>query len=707
MKIIRAKEAGFCYGVKRAFEIANKSINESSKPIYSLGPIIHNRQAVEKLAETGVKIIDNITQAEEGSSIIIRSHGVGPDIYRLADLKNLTLIDATCPFVTKAQKIAEDIYLEGNQSVLVGDENHPEVIGIKNWTQGTLIVLKDFDEAQKRDLPPKIGVLAQTTQTKEVFESVVEVLKNKCENITVYNSICNATKQRQKSTVELAKNVDLMVVIGGSNSANTAKLTALSKEQGTTTYQIESADEINKEWLDGDMTVGITAGASTPQWIIEEVERRMKEMDEMFIKENDDEMVESEMQTIDSTNEPQVESENTADDSTEMNEDENMSGAIDIKSVRSGEVVSGIVVQVNQDEVLVDIGAKSEGVIPKKELSSFEVNSPSEIVNVGDKINVLVVKLEDEEGRLILSKTKADAGKTWEELEQKFAQSEAVHGVVKEVVNGGLLVDIGLRAFMPASLVDRNYIEDLSVLVNENITAKVIELDPDKNKIILSRKVILEEEYSRKRSELLNNLEENQVVKGTVKRLTNFGAFVDIGGIDGLLHVSEIAWHRINHPSDVLKINDEIEVVVLRVDKSTEKISLGLKQLLPSPWDRVEEKYPAGDIVQAKVVRLAPFGAFVQLEPGVEGLVHISHLSVEHVEKTEEIVEEGQQVKVKVLSVDPKEKRIRLSIREAEDTKVAARRDVAVDKQDAKNVEAEENPVTIGDLVGNIFQQDK
>ena len=707
MKIIRAKEAGFCYGVKRAFEIANKSINESSKPIYSLGPIIHNRQAVEKLAETGVKIIDNITQAEEGSSIIIRSHGVGPDIYRLADLKNLTLIDATCPFVTKAQKIAEDIYLEGNQSVLVGDENHPEVIGIKNWTQGTLIVLKDLDEAQKRDLPPKIGVLAQTTQTKEVFESVVEVLKNKCENITVYNSICNATKQRQKSTVELAKNVDLMVVIGGSNSANTAKLTALSKEQGTTTYQIESADEINKEWLDGDMTVGITAGASTPQWIIEEVERRMKEMDEMFIKENDDEMVESEMQTIDSTNEPQVESENTADDSTEMNEDENMSGAIDIKSVRSGEVVSGIVVQVNQDEVLVDIGAKSEGVIPKKELSSFEVNSPSEIVNVGDKINVLVVKLEDEEGRLILSKTKADAGKTWEELEQKFAQSEAVHGVVKEVVNGGLLVDIGLRAFMPASLVDRNYIEDLSVLVNENITAKVIELDPDKNKIILSRKVILEEEYSRKRSELLNNLEENQVVKGTVKRLTNFGAFVDIGGIDGLLHVSEIAWHRINHPSDVLKINDEIEVVVLRVDKSTEKISLGLKQLLPSPWDRVEEKYPAGDIVQAKVVRLAPFGAFVQLEPGVEGLVHISHLSVEHVEKTEEIVEEGQQVKVKVLSVDPKEKRIRLSIREAEDTKVAARRDVAVDKQDAKNVEAEENPVTIGDLVGNIFQQDK
>ncbi len=661
MQIIIAKEAGFCFGVKRAFELANNCAENKNKLKYSLGPLIHNRHVVDELSRKGIQVIDDLSQAEQGSCVIIRSHGVGPETLRKAQSLNLDIVDATCPFVAKAQ-----IYNRGIQPVLIGDKNHPEVMGINEWAQGKLIVIKDAEEAKKIELPPKIGILAQTTQTRENFNSIVNILMEKCQEAIVYNSICNATKERQKSTVELAGKVDVMVVIGGKNSANTAKLTALSKSQGTPTYQIESADELEAHWFKGIKTAGITAGASTPQWIIEEVERRMKELDQMVVNENEAVVVESEIEAGPEI-EPTVvdQSEATVAKTDEMPQESVMTNAMDITPARPGEIVNGVVVQVSPDEVLVDIGAKSEGIIPLRELSSFDVSSPEDIVKVGDNIDVMVIKPEDKEGKIVLSKIKADAEKTWSNLEQIMESGQTTQGIVKEVVKGGLLVDIGIRAFLPASLVDRGYIEDLSVLLGQNITTKVIELDREKKKVILSRKIVLEEEHEKKKKELLENLKENQTVKGIVKRLTSFGAFVDIGGIDGLLHVSEIAWHRVSHPADVLNINDEVEVMVLRVDKENEKISLGMKQLLPNPWDNVEEKYPVGKVLKTKVVRIAPFGAFVQLEPGVEGLVHISHLSVSHVEKTEEVVQEGQEVDVKVLSVDAAAKRIRLSIREA------------------------------------------
>lgn len=401
--------------------------------------------------------------------------------------------------------------------------------------------------------------------------------------------------------------------------------------------------------------------------------------------------------------EEMINDENTGEELTQ----EGMKDAVDVKSVRSGEIVKGVVVQVNQDEVLVDVGAKSEGVIPLRELASFDVASPQDVVKVGDEIEVYVLKAEDNEGKLILSKEKADAEKAWEKLQEYLDSGEVIEGVVREVVKGGILVDVGVRAFLPASLVDRGYVEDLNKYLGMTIQARVIELNRPRKKVILSRKAVLEEEASRKRVELMQNIQEGDVVKGIVRRLTSFGAFVDIGGVDGLLHISEMAWHRINHPSEVVKVGDEIEVAVLRVDRENEKISLGLKQVLPNPWDNVDEKYPVGGVVAAKVVRLAPFGAFVQLEPGVEGLVHISHLADRHVAKPDEVVQEGEEVNVKVLSVDPAEKRIRLSIREVNREANRERENRQLKEFHKNQVTDDGGNVTIGDVVGDIFEDNK
>ncbi|MCL6609922.1 MAG: bifunctional 4-hydroxy-3-methylbut-2-enyl diphosphate reductase/30S ribosomal protein S1 [Peptococcaceae bacterium] len=711
MDVLVARGAGFCYGVKRAVDLAVKCAGDRDGPVYSLGPLIHNRQVVEELAGSGVRVIDSLGQAEPGSTVIIRSHGAGPGVKAEAEKMNLVMVDATCPFVARAQEIAREITDAGVQAVLVGDAGHPEVKGIVDWTDGRAMVVGGPEEARRQNFPEKVGVLAQTTQTRLNFNAVVDVLREKCREVEVYNTICGATGERQKSTVDLARKVDVMVVVGGKNSSNTANLAALSAAQGTPTYQVETAGELEARWFKGKKTAGITAGASTPQRIIEEVERRMKELGEMAVKENEGGIIEpgKEVESgnpVETAPQEPAETENAGNDPANLEgpmKEGGMGDAVDIKSVRPGDIVTGVVVQVNPDEVLVDIGSKSEGVIPLRELSSFEVASPHDVVKVGDKIDVYVVKSEDNEGRLILSKERADADKAWAVLEEKMHSGQPVEGTVKEVVKGGLLVDVGVRAFLPASLVDRGYVEDLSKFLDQKITARVIELNRARKKVILSRKIVLEEEYARKREEMFQNLGENQVVRGTVRRLTSFGAFVDIGGVDGLLHISEMAWHRVNHPSEVVKVGDEVDVMILRIDRENEKISLGLKQVLPNPWDNVAEKYPAGKVVQARVVRLAPFGAFVQLEPGVEGLVHISHLADRHVEKPDEVVKEGQEVAVKVLSVDQKEKRIRLSIREAE--KERSPRQPKVQDEPKVHEAGDGGNVTIGDLVGDIFEQ--
>ncbi|KJS14219.1 MAG: 4-hydroxy-3-methylbut-2-enyl diphosphate reductase [Peptococcaceae bacterium BRH_c8a] len=715
MKVKVAARAGFCFGVKRAVDIARECLKSRAKPVFTLGPIIHNRQVTDLLSREGITVVNDLDDLSGPGTLIIRSHGVAPDVVQRAREKGLNIVDATCPFVRKVQKTVHNLVRENMPVVVVGDPEHPEVRGIVGWSENMAEVIRDPEQARAMKFLPRVGVVAQTTQRLENLNAVVEVLQESGSRVQVFNTICLATAERQKETLELAGQVDAMLVLGGKNSANTSKLVQICRGCGIPVYWIETAAELDPAWIKGLSAVGITAGASTPGWIIEEVHCRMNDFNENSEKDMTEEVVEQQSEGEEQTETvvetaPEEEMQQESDDSQENDESQEMDESMEVRTLKHGEVVRGVVVQVNQDEVLVDVGAKTEGVIPLRELTCYTVNDPQSVVKVGDEIDVFVLKSEDNEGKLILSKERADAEKSWASLDELKESGEPVTGIVREVVKGGLLVDVGVRAFLPASLVEMGYVEDLSKYLNLDIEARVIELNRGKRKVILSRKAVLEEEYSRNREELLENLEEGQVVKGVVRRLTNFGAFVDIGGVDGLMHISEMAWYRINHPSDVVQVGDELEVMVLRVDRENEKVSLGLKQVLANPWDEVEGKYPVGSVVRAKVVRLAPFGAFVQLEPGVEGLIHISHLADRHVATPDEVVQEGEEIEVKVLSVEPDDKRIRLSIREVNREVNREPRKPQIRENTPKQPEqptSDGGSVTIGEMFGDIFDEKK
>ena len=657
MKTILAPKAGFCFGVKRALDLAMHTAQQEEKPIYTLGPLIHSPQVVEDLSQKGLKVVQDIEDIPEGV-IIVRSHGVGPEVFERARERGLKVIDATCPFVKKAQELAKKLNEQGYQVIVVGDKEHPEVTGILGWTGHQGIVAETPQQAENMPALNKIGIISQTTQPEENFNKIVSVLQQKSDDTITYNTICHATRDRQDAAVELAKSVQVMIVVGGKNSANTQKLARLCADTGTPTYHIETAGEIDRKWLFGMELVGITAGASTPDWIIEEVRSYMEDVTNQEI------------------------------------EKKQLEEALTVKELHRGDIVKGVVVQVGDDEVLVDVGGKSEGVIPMRECSCCDIRSPKDLFNVGDEVEVAVIRVQDDEGKILLSKRKADAEKAWDELAQAVNEKKLVEGVVMEVVKGGLLMDVGVQAFMPASLVERGYVEDLARYVGERLQARVIEVRKESRKVILSRKAVVEEEYNKQRAALWEEIEEGQVRKGTVRRMTNFGAFVDLGGIDGLLHVSEMAWYRVGHPSEILKENDEIEVFVLGIDKENEKVSLSLKKIVPNPWDKIEQKYSQGQVVTGKVVRLVPFGAFVELEPGVDALVHISQISHKRIGTPGEVVSVGEQVTAKVIDLDTEKHKISISIKELAEKEPEARQIEAA----AENVVQEDVPApTIGE----------
>lgn len=659
MKVIRATKAGFCFGVKRALEMAERTAEVSET--VSLGPLIHNQQVVERLAQKGIGVIEAVDGAQPGQTLIVRSHGVPPQVYESARRNSIQIVDATCPFVQKAQRLAAESAANA-QVIVVGDKHHPEVQGILGWAGESAIPVETLEEA--RNLPhfPSLAVLAQTTQPAGNFRQIVEELKGHTGNLTVHNTICNATEERQKVARELAGTVDVMVVVGGRNSANTRKLAAICSEH-CQTYLIETADELQAIWFDGAETAGLTAGASTPDWIIEEVYKKMTEMNENESTEL--EYKEGNMETWDEG----------------------------LQRIHRGALVTGTVVKITDEEVFVDIGWKSEGMISLRELSVARVDKPEQVVSIGDQVTALVLRGENEEGYTVLSRRRAGELEAVERLKKSFESQEEIKAKVTEVVKGGLLVDIGMRGFVPASQIQPGFVEDLTQFLGQTLRMRIIDFDPEKKKVVLSQKVILAEEQSTKRTRLFETLQEGETVKGIVRRLTNFGAFVDIGGIDGLLHVSDMAYSRVKHPSEIVQPGDEVEVQVLKIDRDHGKISLGLKQLKQSPWASVSNKYPLGSLVNGKVVRLAPFGAFVQLEDGIDALIHISQLAERRIAKVEEVVKVGDMVSAKVVEVKPEEKRISLSIREAQSD--------AMSKENAEALAAQPaiEPVKIGDVV--------
>ncbi|GAB6154793.1 bifunctional 4-hydroxy-3-methylbut-2-enyl diphosphate reductase/30S ribosomal protein S1 [Desulfosporosinus burensis] len=655
MKVKMAAKAGFCFGVKRALEMAERTA-ETSKAV-SLGPLIHNQQVVKRLSERGIRVVDDLSDVTSDQALIIRSHGVAPSVYQGAENRGVRVVDATCPFVQKAQRLAAESAKLGRQVIVMGDKHHPEVQGILGWAGEQAIPIQTVEEAKELQYYSHLAVLAQTTQLAENFIRIVEELKLHTGDITVHNTICNATAERQKVARELAETVDIMVVVGGRDSANTRKLASICAER-TKTYLIETAEELKTTWFSEVESAGLTAGASTPDWIIEEVYKKMSEMNE-----------------------------------NEMNMD---SWLENLQEIQLGSRVTGTVVKMTREEIFVDIGWKCEGVIPISEFSIRQTNL-EDVVAIGDTVSAVVIRVENEEGHTVLSKRKADEEGAHERLEKVAETKEEIQAKVVEVVKGGLVVDVGLRGFVPASQIQLGYVEDLNQFLGQTLRLRLIEFDSSKRKVVLSQKIILEEEQAIKRQQLLETLKEGEVVSGTVKRMTDFGVFVDIGGMDGLLHISDMAYTRIKHPSELLAIGDEVEVQVLRLDHQTGKLALGLKQLKESPWGQAAVNYPVGAIIQGKVVRIATFGAFVALGEGMDGLVHISQLSDQRVNKVEDVLKVGDTVTAKVIQCKPEEKRISLSIREAIADSAQANDTQALAGQ------AEIQPVTIGDALGKAF----
>ena len=696
MEIVLADAAGFCFGVKRALDLTAKIASEVAEgtPIHTLGPLIHNPQVVAKLESEGIGVMEQPGDVGSGV-VIVRSHGVAPKV--MGELQELAydVVDATCPFVQRAMRWAKQLKEEGYQVIIVGDQFHPEVQAILGYTDETAHIVSTPQEIQKLPIARRVGIIAQTTQSISNFRACIGELIGKVEELKAFDTICTATEQRQTSAWELAAQVDVMVVIGGRNSANTKRLAELCQEQGTATYHIETPEELQAQWFAGVQKAGVTAGASTPDWLIEGVLTRMSEFTEEKVLQTEEQEAQVEEVEVE-----QVEATETTLSEEQMSE-------YDVKMPTVGAIIQGKVVQISNDEVLVDIDYKSEGRIPLNELSFIANADPHDLVSEGEEISVKVLKVDDSEGNVLLSKKRADADQSWEKLENLFETGGTMEAKVMQVVKGGLLVNVGVRGFIPASHVSRGFEDDLEQYIGQTLELKIIELDRSKNNVVFSHKEVLEEQYQKAKEEAFKNLEEGTKVPGVVRRLTDFGAFVDIGnGVEGLLHVSEMAYSRVNHPSDVVAEGDEITVMILGVDSERERISLGLKQTIADPWSKVTERYHVGDKVTGEVTRVVDFGAFVKLEDGIEGLVHISELSHKHVAKAEDAVKPGEEVEVKVISVDADARRIGLSIKELEPKPAPKAAPKAKQAQPslAEGTDSEELTTNLGDMFGDLFK---
>lgn len=647
MTVEIAAHAGFCMGVRRAVEAAEKAAQDGV-PSCTLGELIHNPAVVKSLSEKGLAPIKTPEEAS-GRRVLIRSHGVSPEIIERLTKAGCEVMDLTCPFVDRMHKIVAEGSRDGTPVILIGEKEHPEVRGTAGWGQGMVYVVATPEEAEELPLMEKALAVSQTTFPTERWQHVLDIVKHRVGKLESHCTICNATSVRQKEAVELAGRVDQMIVVGGRNSANTQKLYELCQARCPDTILVECAAEIPSAFANKDPgKIGITAGASTPAESLKEVVTRMSELENKTLPQTPEEETNNEdfMQQVEAT----------------------------MVRIRPGQTVTGKVVQITDDEVSVNIGYKADGLIKKDDLVDQDVK-------LGDEIEVEVTKVNDGEGNVLLSQRNIVNRKAWDALMAKYEAGEYVDGVGKEAVKGGLIASVdGIRAFVPASQLSQRYVEKIGDFVGKDMKLKIIEVDEQKKRIVASRKQVVAEEAAAKKKEVWDKLEEGIVIHGIVRRLTDFGAFVDLGGVDGLIHITDLSWGRVKHPSDVVKPNQEVDVKIMSLDRDRDRIQLGYKQLQPRPWDNAAEKYPEGAIVVGKVVRITDFGAFVELEPGLDGLVHISQCAKTRIAKVEDAVNVGDTVNVKVLSVDPEKKRISLSIRQA------------IEDEEALNAEAAAEP---------------
>ena len=629
MQIILAKTAGFCFGVNRAVKLTYELL-EQGRPVATLGPLIHNPQVVEDLESKGAITCDSVDDVPDGCEVVIRSHGVGQSVYDKISTRRLAYHDATCPFVTKIHKIAARAGAEGAMLLVAGDAKHPEVQGIVGHTTGKVEVFANLAELEKL-LPEltqqkSIFAVAQTTFNVQSWETCKEFLKNQCTNAKIFDTICNATWARQQEAEDLSQKCDHMVVIGGHYSSNTQKLLQVAARH-TKAINVETADELDKDWLNGARIVGVTAGASTPSSIIEEVLNCMSEeiRDDMSFEE--------------------------------------MLAASEAKPLYAGKIVKAKVISVSPTECVVGIdGSKHTGIVKLSEMSHDPNAKMEDLVKVDDELDLVVVKTNDQEGVDTLSRVRFEAQKGMKDVSEAAENGTVMEGDVMEANKGGVVVNVkGVRVFVPRSQATMRRDEDYTKLVGQHV--KLVITECAGRKIVGSINKVTAEENKAKRDEFWKNVEVDKQYTGVVKSLTSYGAFVDIGGVDGLCHISELSWNNIKHPSEVVSVGDTIEVYVKSYDPENQKVSLGYKKEEDNPWEKLKNEYPIGSEFEAPVVSITKFGAFVRILPGIDGLVHISEISNERVNKVSDVLKVGDMVKVKLINVDFDRKRISLSMK--------------------------------------------
>ncbi|MDF1496198.1 bifunctional 4-hydroxy-3-methylbut-2-enyl diphosphate reductase/30S ribosomal protein S1 [Caproiciproducens sp. CPB-2] len=641
MKIIVARSAGFCFGVNRAVEMVNGLLDQGKK-VCTLGPIIHNPQTLEQLASRGVTIVDSPDQAPPDSTMVIRSHGVPKAVYDSLLEKKADFVNATCPFVAKIHHIVSKVSAEGKTVLIAGDAHHPEVEGIRGHCTGKCYVFKNAAELQnilerfpvaQEDSP---CVVAQTTFSVSEWENCLEMLKRVYTNATIFDTICNATAKRQSEAEFLSRQCDAMIVIGGRESSNTAKLRDVCMKN-CTTYLIETADELPLSVLKESECIGITAGASTPASIIKEVLDTMSEINEGA-------------------------GQNLMENNAEGNFEEMLEESL--KNLNTDEKVHGVVVGITPSEVYVDVGRKQAGFIPAAELSADPNVRPEDLVKVGDEMDLLIMRTNDQEGTIMLSKKRLDAAKGWEAVTAAEESEAVLTGVVTEVIKGGVIaVTNGVRVFIPASQATASRGDPLEDLLKKEVKFRIIEVNRGRRRAVGSIRSVLKDERKAQAEKFWETAEEGKEYTGVVKSLTAYGAFVDLGGIDGMIHISELSWGRIKHPSEVVNVGDTVQVYIKGLDQEKGKISLGYKRAEDNPWEILKRDYPVGTVCDVTIVGMTAFGAFARIIPGIDGLIHISQIADHRIEKPQDVLKVNDVVKAKITEIDFDKKRVSLSIR--------------------------------------------
>jgi (E)-4-hydroxy-3-methyl-but-2-enyl pyrophosphate reductase len=636
LEIELAKSAGFCFGVNRAVELVGKLMADGEK-VCMLGPLIHNPTFVADLVRRGAAVIESPEEAPEGAYVVIRSHGVGPEIYDRIDKLGLRCCDATCPNVARIHKIAAKAADEGLPVLIGGDPSHPEVEGIRGYAGSETYVFRDLGELKKIAVShPELAekrliAVAQTTFNAAEWDKCREFIEKEYTNSNIFDTICSATSIRQQEARKLAQKSEIMIIVGGRQSSNTQKLTSICSEF-CPSYLTEGADDLPIELLKNAEKIGVTAGASTPVCIIKEVLNTMSGLDN-------------------------VEAEDV-DFATALEQS--------FKMIKTDERVRGVVAAVEPNEIQVDLGTKHAGYVPLSELTDDPSLKPDQIVKVGDEIDLLVLRVNDQDGTVMLSKKRVDALHNWDLIVKAKDDNTTMTGVVTDVIKGGVLASVGgVKLFIPASLTGVPKGGQLETLLHKEINLKIIEINEDRRRAVGSIRAVMKEEKKALVEKFWDEVEIGKEYTGTVKSMTSYGAFVDLGGVDGMIHVSEISWSHIKNPAEVLSIGQTVDVVVKDVDKEKKKVSLSYKGKGEDPWFKFIRDYNVGDIIDAKIVSFMPFGSFAQIIPGVDGLIHISQIADKRIARPQDVLEMGQTVKVKIIDVDEDRRRISLSMKEA------------------------------------------